>query len=262
MYKIGWGRGFAYALKSALWTLFIPVLVAHGATPILDPERIDVNVFLKEIDAVRTPENDFSFTAALHTKSSSGKDRQFQYEILMNTHKDVLVKTLFPPNERGQSMLMKGKDFWIYLPNVDQPVRLSLAQRLAGQVSNGDIARMNFFGDYNASLSKIEQREGKKIAVLNLVAVGEWVTYGKVILWASFPEAHPLQAEFYTSSGHLLKTCVFEKYEMLAGKLRPLQITFTDALKKGEKSVLTYSNMKIKKIPAKYFSKDYMRKLN
>jgi len=31
-------------------------------------------------------------------------------------------------------MLMRGRDLWVFLPNVSQPVRLSLSQRLTGQV--------------------------------------------------------------------------------------------------------------------------------
>ena len=32
--------------------------------------------------------------------------------------------TIEPASERGQIMLMKGHDLWIFLPSVSQPVRL------------------------------------------------------------------------------------------------------------------------------------------
>lgn len=180
----------------------------------------------------------------------------------MNDKRDALVKTIYPPNERGQVMLMKGKDFWVYLPNVDQPVQAFLSQRLTGQVSNGDIARMSFSGDYKATLLRIEEADGKRIAVLELNRVADWVTYEKIILWVTLSDARPLKAEFYTGTGILLKSCEYERYEWLAGAVRPLKLTFIDAIKKGEKSVLTNSNMKIRKIPGKYFSKDYMKRLD
>lgn len=84
-----------------------------------------------------------------------------------------------------------------------RPVPLSLNQRLTGQVSNGDLARMSFSGDYKGRLIRSEEGDGKKVAVLELKAVGPWVTYGKVILWVSLEEAHLLKTEFYTSSDKL-----------------------------------------------------------
>jgi hypothetical protein len=52
-----------------------------------------------------------------------------------------------PASERGQILLMKGRDLRILLPNVSQRVRLSLAQWLTGQVANSDLARANYAGE-------------------------------------------------------------------------------------------------------------------
>lgn len=40
----------------------------------------------------------------------------------------------------------------MFMPDVSQPVRLSLAQRLTGQVANGDLARANFASDYHPKI--------------------------------------------------------------------------------------------------------------
>ena len=64
----------------------------------------------------------------------------------------TVVLTEEPAAERGQALLMRERDLWIFLPAVSQPVRLSLSQRLTGQVANGDLARANFAGDYTATL--------------------------------------------------------------------------------------------------------------
>lgn len=237
--------------------IFIIVLIfVHAYASDLNIEEL-----LKKVDDVRIPNTDFSVEVTIGTESS-GTQRVSKYEVMMNDKRDALVKTIYPPNEKGQVMLMKGKDFWVYLPNIDQPVRLSLSQRLTGQVSNGDIARMNFSGDYKATLLRTEEADGKRIAVLELNRLADWVTYEKIILWVALSDARPLKAEFYTGTGILLKTCQYEKYGELSGAIRPLQLLFTDAIKKGEKSVLTYSNMKIRKLPGKYFSKDYIKRLD
>ena len=55
-----------------------------------------------------------------------------EYKVLSKGNDNTIVMTLQPPSERGQILLMKGRDLWLFLPDVSQPVRLSLAQRLTG----------------------------------------------------------------------------------------------------------------------------------
>jgi hypothetical protein len=71
----------------------------------------------------------------------------------------------------------------------------------------------------------------------------------------------PYRAVFYSASNRLLKTCVYEKFESMAGKMRPTRIVMEDALKSGEQSVLDYSAMKLRELPDKMFTKDYLKKL-
>ena len=48
----------------------------------------------------------------------------------------------------------------------------------------------------------------------------------------------------------------------MAGRLRPTQLVMTDALRAGEQSVLDYSGMKLRDLPDKVFTKDYLKKLD
>jgi len=156
---------------------------------------------------------------------------------------------------------MKGRELWVFLPNISQPVRLSLAQRLTGQVANGDLARANFAGDYYAQVLRTETIEGANYDVLELNAVDRSVTYQRVVYWVRQGSSAPYRAEFYSASNRLLKTCVYEKFESMAGKMRPTRIVMEDALKSGEQSVLDYSAMKLRELPDKMFTKDYLKKL-
>jgi len=166
-----------------------------------------------------------------------------------------------PASERGQILLMKGRELWVFLPNVSQPVRLSLSQRLTGQVANGDLARANFTGDYNPRLLRTETIDGEKYNVLELVAMDRSVTYQRVVYWVRESNSAPYKAEFYSLSNRLLKTCIYENYEKMAGKPRPTRLVMEDPLHVGERSVLEYSAMKLRDIPDKVFTKDYLKKL-
>ena len=156
---------------------------------------------------------------------------------------------------------MKGHELWVFLPNVSQPVRLSLAQRLTGQVANGDLARANFTGDYNPKLMRTETIDGEKYNVLELAAVDRSVTYQRVVYWVSESTSAPHKAEFYSASNRLLKTCTYEKFEKVLGKLRPMRLTMEDALHADVRSVLDYGAMKLRDLPDKVFTKDYLKRL-
>jgi hypothetical protein len=58
-----------------------------------------------------------------------------------------------------------------------------------------------------------------------------------------------------------MKTGLYRDYRQLGGALRPTRLMLIDALKEGERSVLLYSNLKLRNIPEKFFTKDFLRKL-
>lgn len=167
-----------------------------------------------------------------------------------------------PAAERGQIILMKGRDLWVFMPDVSQPVRISLAQRLTGQVANGDLARANFAGDYNPKIVGSEKIGNDSFHVLELTAVDRSVTYQRVVYWVNEKSGWPLKAEFYSLSNRLLKKCSYENFQTLAGRVRPTRLVMEDALRSGEKSVLDYSEMKLRDLPDKIFTKEYLKKLD
>ena len=89
--------------------------------------------------------------------------------------------------------------------------------------------------------------------MLELRAADRGVTYAKVMYWVREKDGRPLRAEFYSLSGRLLKTCRYEDYKRMAGSNRPTRLVMEDALKKGEISVLSYSEMAEKDLPDKLF---------
>jgi hypothetical protein len=72
----------------------------------------------------------------------------------------------------------------------------------------------------------------------------------------------PQKAEFYSLSDRLLKTCVYRDYRMIAGRVRPSRLVMQDALREGEESVLEYRDMRVRDLPDKMFTKDYLKHLD
>ncbi|HKY01579.1 MAG TPA: outer membrane lipoprotein-sorting protein, partial [Burkholderiales bacterium] len=168
---------------------------------------------VEKADQVRFPSEGFEVEVSIQSRSASGEVDSRLYKVLSKGNEAAIVMIIEPASERGQMMLMKARDLWVFLPNVSQPVRLGLGQRLTGQVANGDIARVNFAGDYNPTLLRTEEVDGEKCYVLELNAVDRGVTYGRVLLWVRHASYYPHKAEFYSLSGRLLKTARYQNFE-------------------------------------------------
>ena len=222
----------------------------------------DPQALVAAADAARFPQESFYVDIDIESRSADSQDvDRRRYRIFSKGSEDTVIRTLEPASERGQTLLMKGRNLWIFVPAVTQPVRLSLAQRLTGQVANGDLARANFAGDYTPSYLGEDTLDGTPAHVLNLQAVDGGVTYARVKYWVAADGARPLKAEFYALSGRLLKTCRYEDFKPMAGAVRPTRLVMSDALKPGDVSVLTYSAMNPRPLPDKLFTKDYLKKL-
>jgi outer membrane lipoprotein-sorting protein len=217
---------------------------------------------LLRADRIRFPEQSFQVDVVITTTAPDSEPDERSYRILSKGNSQTLVQTTAPAADRNQILLMRDRDLWAFLPNLSQPIRLPLSQRLTGQVANGDLARANFVGDYEPRILRKEKLDGETFYVLQLDATDNWVTYHKVLLWVNAKNARPHKAEFYALSGRLLKTAYYRDFETLGGEIRPTRLIIEDALRKGHRSELEYSDMVLRDLPDKIFTKDYLKKLS
>ncbi len=226
----------------------------YGGQP--SPEEI-----VRLADEVRSPALDYTVMARVTSVRPGGKRRVVEYQVMAKGREKTLVKTLYPRSQRGRMLLMRGRNLWAFMPNLSRPVRISLSQRLMGEVANGDIARVNFSGDYKPRLLRVEEIGGRSYYVLELKAKAPDVTYHRVIYWVEKGSFHPFKAEFYAASGRLLKRCSYQAYRKLGGRLRPTRLVLEDPLVKGRYSIIEYDRMVIRRLPDKYFTKEYLKRL-
>lgn len=221
----------------------------------------DARAIVERADAVRFPREGFEAEVAITSTAPGESDDERRYRLLSKGNENTIVMTLAPAAERGQILLMRGRDLWIFLPSVSQPVRLSLSQRLTGQVANGDLARANFAGDYTATLAGSESLDGERCHRLELAAADRSVTYGHVTYWVRESNGWPQRADFMALSGRKLKTCRYDAFREMAGRVRPTRLVMDDALREGNRSVLEYGAMKLRDLPDKVFTRDYLKRL-
>lgn len=251
--------------KNSEQYLLTVILLFTIAAPTATADTNDTELaqtILEKADQIRFPRESFQVDVTINTTAPGQPEDVRKYRVLSKGNENSVVMTTEPASERGQILLLKGRDLWIFMPEVSQPIRLSLSQRLTGQVANGDLARANFAGDYNAKILRTDVIKGEKYYVLELTGVDRGVTYHKVLYWVGQSNFWPYRAEFYSLSDRLLKTARYEKFEILHGKQRPTRLVMEDALHTGEQSVLEYSGMKQRDLPDKVFTKDYLKKLD
>jgi outer membrane lipoprotein-sorting protein len=254
-------RKLAHALGhcAAATLLLTPAALWAQAAPQAEDEL--AKSIVEKADQVRFPVEPFEVQVMISTTDADSPSEARKYRVFAKGHENSVVMVTEPASERGQILLMKGRDLWVFLPTVSQPVRLSLAQRLTGQVANGDIARANFGGDYSAKLLRTEKTEDGAFYVLELTAIDRSVTYHRVIYWVRQLSHWPYKAEFYSLSDRLLKICLYQNYKPMAGRERPTRLVMQNALLKDEESVLEYSSMRLRDLPDRMFTKDYLKRL-
>jgi len=232
---------------------------AEPAAPADDPIAREI---VEKADLVRFPAEGFQVDVDIASSQPGQETDLRKFRVLTKGNANTVVMVTEPASERGQIMLMKGRDLWVFMPDVSQPIRIALSQRLTGQVANGDLARANFAADYHPKILRTETIDKETYNVLELIAVDRSVTYQRVVYWVKQKDNWPLKAEFYSLSNRLLKVCKYENYQTMEGRLRPTRLVMEDALKAGNQSILEYTSMKLRELPDKVFTKDYLKKLD
>jgi len=222
----------------------------------------DASLIVKRADLTRSPGDSFVWTVTITSTERDKAPAVNRYEVYVRGTASVLVRFVSPPRDVGKSLLALGRDLWIYLPDAGKPVRIPFSQRLVGQVANGDIARVDYAGDYTAALVGSEAVDGMTCYVLDLKANSKEVTYAGIKYWVAEDGFRPMKAEYYAGTGTLLKTGTFDQYRPFKGRPLATRLTLADAIRKDRKSVMEFSDVLVRDLPEKYFNKSYMKSLD
>jgi hypothetical protein len=169
-----------------------------------------------------------------------------------------------PANIKGRKLLMKDRNMWFIKPGLSKPVPISPRQKLLGGASNGDIASTNYAGDYTIENFTEAVLDQEPCLVYELKAKTKNLTYDRIRYWVSRTSKTGRKAEFFTLSGKLFKTAVFEYDHIISlnGEERPFvsAMTITGAVVETEITVMAYSNIRLRDISASAFNLDLLVK--
>lgn len=214
---------------------------------------LDPNEIVKKADLRRGLGN------VSHSFNVTITNQDNKREVYQVNFKDVnasLTLQTEPERARGRKLLMKDYDIWLYTPNIKKPIRISLEQKLTGEVANGDIARTNYAEDYEATIIATEKKGTDDIYKLELKAKNKKVTYGRIEYTVAKKDFTPIEATFFALSGKALKSAEFSDFKQIQGASRATKVTIRDYLQKDKFSVMVFSDHKSQKFDESLFNKD------
>jgi hypothetical protein len=155
---------------------------------------------------------------------------------------------------KGQSLLMRGDDMWFFLPAVARPVRITPIQRLLGNVSNGDLARLRYGVDYDAAVEGEADADGVRCVVLDLRAKRKAATYQRVRYFVRQSDGRPVRAEYFLTSGKPIKTASFGELRNMGGRPTLTRIEIHDATHPSSRTTIDFLAITPRALPDKLFS--------
>ena len=212
---------------------------------------------LEKIDKFRVPYKEF----LVRTKITTYQNDELKETAVFDAYMSGNDKSLVVAKEyktKGMKLLYVDENLWIQLPTSRRPIRITPIQRLMGEASNGDVARVSLADDYSAEIVGSENIDGVDCHKMLLMAKKKSATYHKIILYSRKQDYQPVKAEYYVVSGKHIKTAFFDKFKPSNGKTILHQMTIYDELKKGNKTVFEYTKIEEKKLPVRYFNKNYL----
>ena len=121
------------------------------------------------------------------------------------------------------------------MPSVKKSIRVSgRGSFMGGDFENNDVFRLNLVGDYTHEI--IEELPDQY--VLKLKGRDLSLAYAQIKLWVRKNDLQPLKQEYYTISGELIKTTLYQDIKDYNGLKRPSKLVMQSALDVKQKTIL------------------------
>lgn len=210
---------------------------------------------VKKADQMRFISTDNSFLVEVTDYKGTSVVRT-RYKVYSKNSVLSLVETVYPARQMGRKLLMNDQDLWFFTPDIKRPTRVSMQQKLTGEVANGDLARTSFGDDYKAEVKGEDVIDNKKAIRLSLSKNKDSVTYSLIDYWVDAKTYAPLKAVFKSESGKDLKIATYSSPKKFIGQVLLTKMEIVNALNKNQKSILIFTAFKREKLSEAFFNKE------
>ncbi|TXH65060.1 MAG: outer membrane lipoprotein-sorting protein [Tolumonas sp.] len=234
----------------------IPLILAGWLVTLpLTALALDGKALLQTVDRNLEPESYESYRKLINIEPDNTRKEFVIYSVKSGRDK-IVTLFLSPASDKGRTTLRQGDNMWLYIPNVGKPIRITSLQSVTGGVfNNADIMRVDYAEEYNVT----SINEKSDTYLLTLKAKSNSVAYDQLKMLVDKELLLPRQIEAYASSGMLIKTLHFKDLKAFGdGIKRPATIETDSPLYKGFRSVMIYSGLKKREVPAEVFTLGFM----
>jgi hypothetical protein len=192
-----------------------------------------------DADAFRLPQLSATsgVRADLRVIDGEGAARRIDKITVLTRDTSSLVQVI-DGDQRGMKFLSSPAGYWLYAPRTRRAIRLTPLQLLRGQASIGDISRLRFAQDYEASFAAERSVivEGRDCWVLDLRATAATATYSSIRLRIAKSNRAPIDADMMLASGRKLKTVQFGPPSSVRGHPAIVTTTYIDAINAAKRT--------------------------
>ena len=248
-YRSVHGRNLLRRFALAGCLLFAPWVLA------VDPETI-----LQRVDQNMMPDS-FEMYRKLVYIEQDGRRREFVMYTIKQGRDRVANLFLTPGTEKGKVTLRLGKNMWLVLPQMQQPLRVTSVHSapVGGIFNNWDLMRLELSTEFEAQ----GMTDLKLEYVLELKANTDRVPYDRLKLWVDKEQLLPKRLEAYAVSGLHMKTVHFKAVKDFGdGIVRPSVIETESPLRPDVKAMMLFSEIRRRVFPQEVFTINYMHNLN
>jgi outer membrane lipoprotein-sorting protein len=231
--------------------VFMALIVATALAPTGAAGQTAVEL-LEKADRYRGDFDSAVFRVRLTNYDGERMSEEADFEVSVKGE-NSLVKFL-SVRSKGQSLLMRGDDMWFFLPAVARPVRITPIQRLLGNVSNGDLARLRYAADYDAAIAGTTEVDGVACTILELTARRKGATYQRIRYVLRTSDGRPTRADYFLTSGKAVKSATFGELKTLAGRQILTRLDIRDADRPASRTTIDTLGIESRDLPDKIFS--------
>jgi len=241
------------------------MLLSMILSSILAGEAPSAAVLLDSIDRQGKLRTDASATVRMtQTKAGQGA-REFSMRWFRRDADESFVILMdAPESERGNGYLRSGENFWMYRRNTRTFQHVNRDESIGGTDARGD----DFESRRLVELYGESDGKNGRPVLDTLGKVPSWrfevkakvrdVDYPRKVYWVSRDGWQLLKEQAWSSTGTLMQTGYYLKYQDVNGRLVATKMLFVDEFERGNRTMVEVESIRTAKIADATFTKAWL----
>lgn len=247
-------------MKKIIATLLSLTFSVFAAPP-------DGALILKALETNESLREDVHATVSLtETRPGQGaKVMQCEY-YRRDSDKSFVIALTAPESDRGNGYLRQGEHFWMYRQNTRTFQHITRDESIGGSDARGQdfesrpLTQMYAPGKDAKGAEQLRPDTIGGVACwrLEVRAIVSDVDYPRKTFWVRQDNLFLAKDQSFSTSGTLMHTGYYTKYQPIAGRQIPMRQVHVDEVEKGNRTLVDLTDMKVGKLDGQIFTKAWL----